>query len=174
MGHSSGRRPGHGHEEHDHATEFRHIRRELNDIQKTLAILRASAGRTEGSVGASQGGVEELLNEMSELQTQLEGIGGKLDTVTTGFAGVIDSAVARILAEIAKQGAVSPEVQAAAAHLSTVADNLIALNGTSLERIASAGVPVVIPPAPEPIPEPAPPVVVDPDPSVPMESRRRR
>jgi chromosome segregation ATPase len=146
----------------------------LKNIAEDLAAIRVSQGHVEGSEGRDEGRtmevlarLERLLEKTMALGEQLTADGAKFDAFTTAYGNVIDSAVARIIAEIGKQGTVSPEVQAAADHLSALADNLIALNATNADRIMKAGLPDPVPPGPEPIP-PAPDPVVPP-----VEARRR-
>lgn len=158
---------GHGHHslEHNVHRVLEHLRdfdQRLGAMEKAIHLTRESQGRTEGSQGRDEGRTMEVLarlerieKQMADLQGQLDAVGAKLDSVTNGFAAVIDSAVARIVQEIGKQGTVTPEIQAALDHLSGTADGLEALNAQSLDRISNAGAPVPVPPAPEPIP-PAP------------------
>lgn len=118
----------------------------LRFIPEALALLREIAQATE-----------RIEMRQEDLQARLTEVGAQLDEVTTSFGTTIQTGVDRILAEIAKQGTVTPEIQAAADHLSNAASGLQALNVDALARFQSAGIPDV-PPAPEPIPpvEPLP------------------
>lgn len=152
---------------HDHLKDQQEILRRFGDrlqrLEESERKSRASLERVETSTGASQGGIEEILKRMADQTQQLQDIAAKFDAFTNGYAAVIDSAVARILEEIAKDGEVTAAEQAAADHLSMIADNLQAANLANLDRIAAAGAPVVVPPSPEPVPEPVPPIEPAPD-----------
>lgn len=169
---------GHGHHPHDSGEDIRHLhqhaleaKRDLQHIKDTLAVLRASIGRIEKSVGLQQAADERMEKRLMAVADQLTADATKFEEFTTSYGTTIDTAVARILSEIGKQGSIPPEVQAAADHLSVLADNLIAANATNLQRIMDAGsLPPDVPPAPEPIPEP--PAPIEPDPNAPTARRR--
>lgn len=104
--------------------------------------------------------IQEIKHKMAELDIKLDALGTKFDTVTTTFGNTIDMAIARLAAEIAKIGTISPSAQLALDHLSGVADGLQALNQKTIDAFAEAP-PVVVPPdGPIPPVEPLPPEVL--------------
>ena len=122
-------------------------------LTEGLALLRQIAARMDQVTQVT----ERLEGQMVDLQGQLQTIGQQLDEVTTSLGTTVQTGVDRILAEIARQGTVTPEVQAAADHISNAAQGLIALTVQALARFQKTGIPDV-PPAPQPIPpvEPLP------------------
>lgn len=139
-------------------THVRRIERVVRVSEAAIEKIEASAGRTEEAAGLIQAAAERLEKNVMALVDDLQTANAKLDAFTTDMATVIDSAVARIITEIGKQGTISADAQAALDHLGLVADNLTAFKADSAQKIIDAGVPPPVPPvgpvppAPEPVP----------------------
>jgi len=127
-------------------------------IEARIVRIETAAGLIEQSVGLIQGAAERIERSLTLMASNIADINAKFDAFTTGYAAVIDSAVARIVTEVQKQGQITPDMQASLDHLSTTADVLIAANAANLDKIAAAGAPAVVPPS-GPVPDP----VVPPD-----------
>lgn len=115
------RQPQHGHG-HEHGG---HEKTQLDRIEAELRIIRHS-------VGATQGGAEEILRQMATMTEQLETLKGNLDAATTKLGGDIDALIEAFKAA----GTVTPGQQAALDALGTVADKLNELDATTVAATA--------------------------------------
>lgn len=133
-------RPEHGHNDEEADLRLLHryileVRRDLKGIMATLAILRTSAG-------ATQGGAEEILRQMATLTEQLETLKTDFDEGTTKLGGDV-----RILIDAFKAGGpVTPAQQAALDGLRGISTKLNDLDAETVAAVATE--PPVTPPTP--------------------------
>jgi hypothetical protein len=161
------RRPRHP--EHDDTHKLLHELREvpdkLNAALGRLERIEKSAGRTERSVGASQGALERMIETMARTAQEWD---AALDSLQTAVVDAVTAEAAQIRSEIERlKGMAGPDLEPQFNRVAQMTSDMATKIGSVWE--AEAPPPV----EPEPTPEPVEPPV-EPTPENPSEARRRR